>query len=96
MEAVFGPKSLGTEPLLLELGLALPGKLSGPYTELTAAFEIVPNVTHLLGRKDHEIRDFGPIRWDRSGPYGTRPVGNIALEGSRPTGGTTVGKEPML
>ncbi len=37
MEAVFGPKSLENKLLLLELVLAWPGKLSGLYTELTAA-----------------------------------------------------------
>jgi hypothetical protein len=45
VEAVLGPKSLENKPLLLHPTLALPGKLSGTYTELSAAVEIVPVLT---------------------------------------------------
>jgi hypothetical protein len=42
VEAVGGLKLLENKPQVLQPELALPGKLSGPYTELSAAFEIVP------------------------------------------------------
>ena len=40
-----------TSPIELQLETALPGKLSGPYTELPASFEIVPGNVMKARRK---------------------------------------------
>ena len=42
VEAVGTPKLLENKLPVLQPESALPGKLSGPYTELSAGFEIVP------------------------------------------------------
>jgi hypothetical protein len=44
VKVVGGLKSLEKKPSVLYPASALPGKLSGPYTKLSTAFEKVPNI----------------------------------------------------
>jgi hypothetical protein len=61
VEAVHWLKQLENKPSLLQPDSALPGKLSGSYTELSAVFEIMPNsprshfVSELLRRNERSI-----------------------------------------
>jgi hypothetical protein len=50
VKAVGGPKSLENKPSVHHPASSLPGKLSGPYTKLSDALEIVPLKMHFAER----------------------------------------------
>jgi hypothetical protein len=58
VEAVRGPKLLEIKPPMLQLESALPSKLSGPYTDLSLASEIVPGLAALGSPKSAQTITF--------------------------------------